>query len=316
MNGGNWLCYLIIFCCVFGFSFCIEFCCCTFSQDPFRGFTSNGGQHIEIDTTNLEKIYIANKLQKLCMENYNGFPSMENIDRLRFYNMETQTEHPKYILAPGDCDKECFALMSLFDEKYNEIQSINRQKKAKQTREKKQKITNILNKKILVNAENFHLGKRSIVKNKFGNNKYNGMIKMNNFKEKSEYADISIDSMDLDDNKKTLETFEGLVDSNSLSCDLGSESNMNEKSGYDLEIEVHSLENEIMYLEKKNKKPIDFILDRFSIPDDILVKLIKIFEESLTEVLRRMRDTYQDKVIFQFIYAGRNSSTDVKSKKV
>jgi hypothetical protein len=295
---------------------CIEFCCCTFSQDPFRGFTSTGGRTIQIDTTNLEKIYIANKLQKLCIENYNGFPSMENIDRLRFYNMESQTEHPKYILSAGDCDKECFVLMSLFDEKYNEIQNVNRQKKAKQTREKKQKIIDILNKKIVANAENFHLGKRSIVKSKNSQNKYAGMIKMNNFKEKNEFADISIDSMDLDDNKKNFETLDGLIDSNSLNCDYSNDISLNEKSGYDLEIEVHSLENEIMYLEKKNKKPIDFILDRFSIPDDILVKLIKIFEESLTEVLKKMRDTYQDRVIFQFIIAGKNSNIEVKSKKV
>ena len=55
-----------------------------------------------------------------------------------------------------------------------------------------------------------------------------------------------------------------------------------------------------MYLEKKNTKPIDFILERFTIKDNILVMIIKIFEKTLDEVLSNMKVDMDDTIYFQF----------------
>jgi hypothetical protein len=64
--------------------------------------------------------------------------------------------------------------------------------------------------------------------------------------------------------------------------------------------EIDELELQIMYLEKKNTKPIDFILERFNIKDNILVMIIKIFEKTLDEVLSNMKTDMDDTIYFQF----------------
>ena len=55
-----------------------------------------------------------------------------------------------------------------------------------------------------------------------------------------------------------------------------------------------------MYLEKKNTRPLDFILERFTIKDTILVMVIKIFERTLDEVLLTMKRDLEDMIYFQF----------------
>ena len=55
-----------------------------------------------------------------------------------------------------------------------------------------------------------------------------------------------------------------------------------------------------MYLEKKNTRPLDFILERFNIKDTILVMIIKIFKRKLDEVLLSMKRDMEDMIYFQF----------------
>lgn len=79
----------------------------------------------------------------------------------------------------------------------------------------------------------------------------------------------------------------------------------------ELKKEIEKLEIQIIYLNKKNKKPIDFILDRFSIQDDVLVKIIKIFEISLDEVVHDIKSYFEDTVYFQFKVADKyNAGTN------
>lgn len=90
------------------------------------------------------------------------------------------------------------------------------------------------------------------------------------------------------------------------------------KSENDLKKEIEKLEIQIIYLNKKNKKPIDFILDRFSIQDDVLVKIIKIFEISLDEVIHDIKSYFEDTVYFQFKVADKynaNSKGGANNKK-
>jgi len=62
---------------------------------------------------------------------------------------------------------------------------------------------------------------------------------------------------------------------------------------------IDVLDLEIMYYEKKNKRPLSFILDRFNIKDEILVKLIKIFEFSLEEVVFDYKRSLKENIFFQ-----------------
>lgn len=90
------------------------------------------------------------------------------------------------------------------------------------------------------------------------------------------------------------------------------------QSEEDLKEEIEKLEIQIIYLNKKNKKPIDFILDRFSIQDDVLVKIIKIFEISLDEVIYDIKSYFEDTVYFQFKVADKynaNSKGGINYKK-
>ena len=50
----------------------------------------------------------------------------------------------------------------------------------------------------------------------------------------------------------------------------------------------------------KNTRPLDFILERFTIKDTILVMIIKIFERTLDEVLLSMKRDMEDMIYFQF----------------
>ena len=47
-------------------------------------------------------------------------------------------------------------------------------------------------------------------------------------------------------------------------------------------------------------RPNYYIIDRFGTRDEILVKIIKIFETSMDEVIKNMKDYFEDTVYFQF----------------
>jgi hypothetical protein len=68
---------------------------------------------------------------------------------------------------------------------------------------------------------------------------------------------------------------------------------------------IKKIDDELVYLNKKNKKPIDFILDRFRANDNILVKIIRIFELSMDEVINKEKTFYEDTVYFQFKVADK-----------
>ena len=75
----------------------------------------------------------------------------------------------------------------------------------------------------------------------------------------------------------------------------------------DEEIKAHieRIDGELIYLNKKNKRPIDFILDRFKINDSVLVKIIRIFESSMDEVVDKVKSYFEDTLYFQFKIASK-----------
>lgn len=62
--------------------------------------------------------------------------------------------------------------------------------------------------------------------------------------------------------------------------------------GRDLYKLINDLTIELDVMGKTNYKPIDYILDRFKIQDDILVRIVKLFEYTLEQII-----SYQFKLI-------------------
>jgi len=90
--------------------------------------------------------------------------------------------------------------------------------------------------------------------------------------------------------------------------------------GSDLKKLINSLELEIIYMSKKNSKPFDFIMNRLTTPDDILFRIIKIFETSLEEMIsEQMKNTtesayFQFKLVEQFKYQDFVKGLSVRKK--
>lgn len=74
----------------------------------------------------------------------------------------------------------------------------------------------------------------------------------------------------------------------------------------DLREQIDFIDLQLLYLRKKNMRPNYYIIDRFGTRDEILVKIIKIFETSMDEVIKNMKDYFEDTVYFQFKVADKN----------
>jgi len=76
---------------------------------------------------------------------------------------------------------------------------------------------------------------------------------------------------------------------------------------------IERLELEIIYMKKKNSKPIDFIMNRFSIQDEILIKIIRIFESTLEEVITDHIDYITENSYHQFRLMDKLKIKDIGS---
>ena len=374
-----------------------DYCCCLFSQDPFRGYNIIKSQILSFDHSHLDKESIGSKMINQCYRTFNGFPSLENINYLK---------RDIFTINQKTCDKDCNYFIRDLNEKYNIKQEQNREKEAKRLKDVKRKLDSILKEKLIENMNNLYKGKpcNAKIKNLSVND-----LKSNSFKipdsdlmnqnglnsDSNPYipsvGDLSIDSdndeepsyLDLNNPKYNIEIRnkidEELKNKKLKESDFDDENELENKKnkkkinrGFnnssetnfqneitDIEInselklsnllknnpnylsvktsfkeetefsqsniqsedhlktEIENIEVQIIYLNKKNKKPIDFILDRFSIKDDVLVKIIKIFELSLDEVIHNLKIYFEDTVYFQFKVAEKyNASSKNNLKKI
>jgi len=213
-------------------------------------------------------------------------------------------------------------LLKDLNEKYNIIQEENRLSDAKSLKEKRKKLKKILDKKISENVNCFHKGEKCNISiaTKSKDNKNDPLnkvstIKKNNIMIETIGSDvISFDSFSDSYSKPDLDYLMTISSENTGNNNDNIEviptltTTHYERSDLDVKIEIEKLDSEIMYLEKKNKRPIDYILDRFSIQDDILVLIIKIFDRTLDDVIYTMKNYYEDTIYFQFKIADKFSS--------
>jgi hypothetical protein len=128
----------------------LEYCCCLFRKDPFRGFLNFDNKIMSFDHTYYDKESMGYKMINQCYRQNNGFPSFENINNLK-NNIFT-----KDIKA---CDRECQLFLWDLNEKYNILQEQNRDLEAKRLNKNKKKLESFLQKKIIKNSEYLYSGK-------------------------------------------------------------------------------------------------------------------------------------------------------------
>ena len=289
----------------------IPICCCFFNKDPFRGFQSTSNQILQIKKTGLDKAELGTMIMNLCIGT-KGFPSAENIERLKSEN---------YAITPQQCDKECFYLTRQLNDNYIISQEKNRNNEAKHLRQIKRELEAKINSQIKINIDSLSKGDKcqiriiskakdynakklnSIMDPMFSNQ--NSTINQGDGNSLLSFDSVSIPSHHSIDNPELEEALRAYddLDSNNfngIKLDYKNNDYKNLVTNDDILEEIDELELEIMYLEKKNTKPIDFILERFTIKDKILVMIIKIFEKTLDEVLSNMKVDMDDTIYFQF----------------
>jgi len=157
-------------------------------------------------------------------------------------------------------------------------------------------------------------------KNKHNDSKYR-KTSLKDIDSSLENLETEIKQIEVNSDLKLAELLKSNPNYLSVKANFKSEAEVTEEdfvTEEDLKREIEKLELLIFYLNKKNKKPIDFILDRFSIQDDVLVKIIKIFEISLDEVINDIKSYFEDTVYFQFKVADKyntNSKGGAVNKK-
>ena len=288
----------------------IPVCCCFFDKDAFRGFQITKTDIFNIKKTGLDKAEIGNMVMNVCL-NKKGFPTVENIERLKTGN---------FLLTSKKCERECNFLTRQLNDNYNIKQETNRNIEAKRLREIKNELARKINAQIAININNLHIGKGcevSVSHRTKTSLDYKGQLlnegligNRRKFSDSSNESDIlsfdsvslpshhSLDNPELEKalnayNDNNDNNFNGIkLDDNKVNYEYSSNEEINQK--------IDELELEIMYLEKKNTRPLDFILERFTIKDTILVMVIKIFERTLDEVLLTMKRDLEDMIYFQF----------------
>jgi hypothetical protein len=128
----------------------LEYCCCIFSKDPLKGFKKFENKILKFDHEYLDKEEMGYKMISQCYRQYNGFPSLENINMIR---------NDIYTINKAECERDCTRFLSDLNEKYNSKQEENRFNEAKRLLKLKKKYESYIENKILENAKNLHKAK-------------------------------------------------------------------------------------------------------------------------------------------------------------
>jgi hypothetical protein len=285
-----------------------DFCCCIYTKDPFRGFECSNASIMTLKLNgilDIERQKIGLKILNLCRSE-GGTPTIENINRIK--QIDT------YTLTTSICEKECFFIIREMNERFDVEQEWNRLEEAKKLRERRTFFLRMLEVKIQKSTKRFYNGEKYKGENKISNKEKPQMIK--NVTKETDLLDrinVSFDSVsecsvnEEDEFDKYLGQI-GLdshydYDRDNRYSISSSQSVIN--TGIDIDKETEKLDNHIMYLEKKNQRPLDYILDRFSIPDDILVQIIKLFESTLEYVIKKTNGYFESEIFFQFEIADK-----------
>jgi hypothetical protein len=212
----------------------LDYCCCLFRKDPFRGFLNLNNKIMSFDHTYYDKESMGYKMINQCYRQNNGFPSFENINNLK-NNIFTKDI--------DECEKECQLFVLDLNEKYNIIQEQNRDLEAKRLNKNKRQLESFLQKKILKNSDNLY-SKRPRNKNNISKN------------DKKVNKNIDKPSVDPSNIKKRGFSFV------SSHCSENKNFNFNDSDLYDLSSDSDNIEG-LSYLDINNPKyNIQMLIDK------------------------------------------------------
>ena len=268
-----------------------EIGCCTYESDPFRGFSMKECKETSLETFMFEKDTLGYEMIEICEKKFSGIPANDNIIRLK---------KDIYKFDRDQCLNDCKELIQQLNENYYLKHENNRMNEAKKLKEKKKKIEDELRIKRNKITKSLNEGKSCTSTFKYNKNSqhaslYNPCSLINRGNNKI----IKESVKQFNNYEKQQQKIENKINELMLNTDNSLETD-EEKNFRSLSLEnkIEILDLEIMYFEKKNHSPLSYILDRFNIKDEILVKLIKNFEISLEGVINDYKRYMKENIFF------------------
>lgn len=308
-------------------------CCCYFKKDAFRGFQSPETEIITVVRTDVKTMEdIANNLVDEC-ESKKGILTEESLERIKGEITEIEVHKKvggtikeeviekirnKFQPDRRKCERECVFLNRQLNDNYIIEQVKTRNIKAEKLIKEKKRLEKLITEQININVNCLSHGKKCTatvyykIDKCFGENKANSRgglsINTNDFGglDQDDDDDMILDSIGSVNSDEDLEeTLKKIKDKEETT--LGN--TYVDRESYDvtgmdnLQIQdiIQDLKIKILYLQKKNAKPIDYILDRFNIKDNILAMLITLFEETQKKVMKQKRDDLNRYIKYNFV---------------
>ncbi len=278
-------------------------CCCSFKKDPFRGFQLPKYQIISTPKSEIIATEdIANKLIQQCEEMSKGVLTEESLERLKL--------DKTHELKPEKCERECLYLTRQLNDNYIIEQVKTRNAKAEKLKKEQKRLQKIINEKVKINVQCLSQHKRTTetIASHTYDHCFNELdiISNNNNTLENEEDDMRMDSIGSNDSCEDIEaTLRKLNDEEEsvLGNTYVDRDNYDERGLDNLQIQdlIQDIKIKVMYLQKKNFKPIDYILDRFNIKDNILAMLINLFEKTLNDVMEAKKDDLKRYIKYNFM---------------
>ena len=270
----------------------VYYCCCNLEQDKFRGFQNKGYNIIELNTEFLPRRKIKKSIIDDCLDK-KGYPDLNSYRKII---------NGISILKPN-CEKECEDTRKTLNDKFiKEVELEKKQEilrlKDKKTQIKAQLVNNSKNQSSLLTAglsltsrNNYKSTNLISVKIKGRNNG----VANSNLTFASSDSNLSCDifntlchnenNMTYDDNLKvnTSSEMNHSISTQKPKQELKLKNTKIIKESNNTQLDLNAINIEIDVL-CKEKRPLDYIIERFSIDDRLLIKLIKLFQKSLEAV--------------------------------
>lgn len=279
------------------------FCCCLIKKDIFRGFQSASFKKIHFETQNFDLKSTINTINQDCF-NKNGFPDFVTISKLL----------TKSLILSQDCEIECGISRNQLNDVFLKRVEKERQGKVNELKAKLQ----ILRKEMitcerrvsqvmmtgesLVNTLNLLTDSSQC--SDFGNVT---PMKSSLFKieTKNKGKSRQTQSNQLKNQEKNQENQENLTFGHEKNEEKGF---FQEKKRIQKAIDNIKLE---IFEYSKNRRPLDYILNKFSVGDELIYKLIQLFKYSVDQVMKE----YYEELNVRFEEAIRKENLILYRKK-
>lgn len=249
------------------------FCCCIIKKDYFRGFQNASFKKIHLKTQTFDFKTLINTVNQDCFNN-NGFPDFHTISRLLTKSL---------ILSP-DCEVECGLSRNQLNDVFQKRVEKERQGKVNELKAKLKDL-----KKEMIDCE-----RRVSQIMMTGESVLNTLSSLNLHTDSSQCSDFG----NINPMKSSLFKIESKSKGKSRQFKSSSHkeqenltfgSKKQEKSFLQekkkIQKSIDTVKIEILEY-SKNRRPLDYILNKFFVGDELIYKLIQLFKYCVDEVMK------------------------------